>query len=269
MGEMGSRGVAALVWLSLLLGTALASAQVVPDVVITTDGGMLRGTIIESVPGDHVTLTLSTGEPRTVLWSNVEYAGPESGRPTNAVLPQAPVQTSVQPPSPGPGYASPRADTVHVQVTAEQDRISLHEVTGTAAATGWHGDHVATFQMFSFNRLCGVPCTLELPRGSHHFALSQGNGGVVPGPQMDILRDGTLSAHYVDRGPLRLGGWLTFLGTSLGGLAWMLTPIFTTDITASDDWLYGLVGGGVLMAVGEIVGLILAFQGDSAEVRFD
>ena len=57
------------------------------------------------------------------------------------------------------------------------------------------------------------------------------------------------------------------LGAIAGG-AWMVVPIFTSDF-ATDDWIVGLIGGGSVLLVSEIVGLILAFQGDGAEIRFD
>lgn len=55
-----------------------APAAIPPDVVLQKDGGMLRGTISELIPGDVVVITLSSGEQRRIAMANVEYAGPAS-----------------------------------------------------------------------------------------------------------------------------------------------------------------------------------------------
>ncbi len=252
----------------VLLGvTSLASAQNAPDVVTTRDGGMVRGTISESVPQDHVTITLTTGEVRTIPWANVEYAGPESDRPSTAPAVAPPPPRDV--PAPSPAYTAPARDpnTVRLQVLTEQSGLALHEVTGMATAAVWTGQAFGTVRAYSFHRLCGVPCTIDVPRGSHQFALSQG-GDPVPARAIDILRDGTLATHYVDRGVLRAVGWITLVVGGLAGAAWMVVPLLTTDYS-SDDWLVGLIGGAAVLSVSEIVGLILALQGDAAELRFD
>lgn len=252
----------AVLLLALTLAPAGALAQSATDVVLTRGGGLLRGQIIESAPGQQVTIQLPNGESRTVPWADVEYAGPETRRP-GAVPPPPPSLSHPTAYAPMP----PPSDAVRVQVTSEQDGLALHEVTGTATASAWTGQGMATIRAFAFRRLCGVPCALELPRGSHHLALSRG-GTEVPARPLDILRDGTLQAEYVDRSALRVAGFLAIILGAVGGGAWMIVPILTSDLS-SDDWLVGLIGGGSILVVSEIVGLILAFQGDGAELRFD
>src|SRR6188768_1348287 len=56
-------------------GAAPAPASA-PDVVRLKNGGILRGTISELVPGDYVSIVLITGEPRRVLYADVQFAGP-------------------------------------------------------------------------------------------------------------------------------------------------------------------------------------------------
>src|SRR3954471_22558833 len=47
-----------------------------PDVVRLKNGGMLRGTISELVPGGDVVLITATGEERRFAMRDVDYAGP-------------------------------------------------------------------------------------------------------------------------------------------------------------------------------------------------
>jgi hypothetical protein len=54
-----------------------------PDVVRLKNGGLLRGTISELVPGDFVSIVLITGESRKVPYADVQYAG-SSSDPANA-----------------------------------------------------------------------------------------------------------------------------------------------------------------------------------------
>src|SRR5690348_6470857 len=44
----------------------------VPDAVYLKNGGLLRGAVIESAPGDHVQIALPNGEVRYLPWAEVE-----------------------------------------------------------------------------------------------------------------------------------------------------------------------------------------------------
>src|SRR5690242_20290879 len=59
-----------------------------PDSVYLKEGGLLRGAIVESVPNDHVTIALPTGEVRRVPWDVVERV--ETGTAKAAPAPVAP-----------------------------------------------------------------------------------------------------------------------------------------------------------------------------------
>jgi hypothetical protein len=65
-----------LVALVLLVDTSRASAQeALPDVVETHDGGMLRGLIVERVPGQYVVIRTAGGDLRRIEEANVRFAG--------------------------------------------------------------------------------------------------------------------------------------------------------------------------------------------------
>lgn len=54
------------------------------DVVRLRNGGVLRGTIAELIPGDRVVIVTAAGDRRELPMSEVTYAGPVDGSPTVA-----------------------------------------------------------------------------------------------------------------------------------------------------------------------------------------
>ena len=69
---------------TVLTTAALAQAQVPPDVVRLRGGGLVRGTIIEHLPGGPVHIQLVTGEERRIEADQVEWAGPATEMPSSA-----------------------------------------------------------------------------------------------------------------------------------------------------------------------------------------
>jgi hypothetical protein len=67
-------------------GAAVAPAG--DDVVYLRDGGMIRGTILEILPNDHVTLQLANGQTAMVEWSHIARVEQRT-RPQQAPAPQA------------------------------------------------------------------------------------------------------------------------------------------------------------------------------------
>lgn len=176
--------------LTLLGGAAAAQVPIPPpsegtppDVVMSPGGGMLRGTIVESVPGQYVVIMLPTGETRRIEWPNVTYAGPASGAPQQ-------VQTQTRP-SYGAaaqlGTTAPQfqpstpAGGVHVRFESPQPGITFHRVTGTATATAWGSGHAIAVRAYSFERLCTAPCELTLDPDSYHLALWSARAPRCPG----------------------------------------------------------------------------------------
>jgi hypothetical protein len=78
---------------------APAAAATAPDLVRLKNGGMLRGTIAESEPGQSVTIVLLTGETRKISAADLRYAGPANAAPP------APAQTAPAPPTAAPADA--------------------------------------------------------------------------------------------------------------------------------------------------------------------
>lgn len=93
------------------------------------DGGMLRGTIVESEPGRYVVISLPTGETRRVAWREVRYAGPAARAPHPAAAPLwSPPAT---PASVSMATLPPESAGFRVRFVSPQDGISFHRVTDT------------------------------------------------------------------------------------------------------------------------------------------
>jgi hypothetical protein len=242
-----------------------------PDIVRTQDGGMLRGTIIESVPGQYVLIQLPTGETRRVDGQYVTYAGPAAQAP-GAQPPQAPGYglpggSSPQPGVLGGGGNGLGAPGVPVRFESEEPGISFHRVTGTATAMAWGRYGASAVRAYSFERVCGAPCVLDVVPGNYHLAISRDGGQEIVANPIDIPQAGTVHARYIDRRGIRIAGWLTFIGGLAVGLPMMLVPLAQSDFS-NDDWVPWLIAGAVVTITTEIVGLIMAFQGDGADLQF-
>lgn len=241
------------------------------DLVLTRDGGMLRGTIVESVPDQYVMITLPTGESRRLEWSAIRYAGPAAGAPQ----PSAPPTSSLPAPAAIP---TPPAEPsgMHVRFTSPQEGIRFHRVTGSVnlPAVGvlpdegffstWNRGH-------SFEPLCTAPCDMTMEPGEYELALSRGTGPavVVPG-LVHVVRNGTVTGEYLDRSDLRIAGAVTAGVGGAGGLAVMFMPLALLGTGSTNIDIVGwIVSGTVITCVSLIVGLVLGLQGDGAIVRFD
>jgi hypothetical protein len=116
-----------------------SGASVAPagdDAVYLKNGGMIRGTILEILPNDHVTLQLATGQTAMVEWSQVLRVE-QHGR---APPPQAPAK---------------RTAFVHI----ESDRpVRLEAVEGRK----------------SYRFVCTSPCDMEVDLGEHYRIAGDG-----------------------------------------------------------------------------------------------
>jgi len=242
-------GAMAMVMVFWVLPSA-ALAQTPPDVLYLEGGGMVRGTIVENVPGDHVTIQLATGEVRTFASAQVVRVAMGEGTP-----PPPPAAIIVAPP-PDPG--------VSVHVTASSPDLILHRLTGTASVTVWTNNGVGSAAIDQFEPICGAPCDTHLPAGTYTFGISSGGGTPrrAGHPPFRVDREMSLEMEYESREGIRIGGWVIFgLGTAAFlGLA--LAPLATgsTDLTF-------LLAGGIVYSVTLIPFFIMAFMNDHADVN--
>ncbi len=265
----------------VLASAPQAMAQTVPpDLVQLANGGMLRGTIVENLPGDHVTIQLATGEMRTLPSAEVRFAGPASAAPSASateIVPPAPSASLATPmtrpilaqPGPVPRMGGPvmaMGPSVRVHVEATSPDLTLQQVTGTGTAIVSTGRSFTTIMVDNFAPLCTAPCDIELPAHTYVLGVSQGQGGARRGDHnlFTVDHDMSLELEYESREAVRIVGWLTFIGGALAGAGIMLGGILSN---ASSDFVTWLVAGAVVLAVSEIVGLALAFLNDHADIR--
>jgi hypothetical protein len=120
-----------------LLLAAPARAEAPLDTVYLVGGGLVRGTLAESVPNDHVTIVLITGEVRRVPWSEIVRIEAGGASPSPA-------------PAPAPAPAPPmRGPTVTVHITS---RVPVLLDRRPAGSDTWVP-------------ACASPCDAELPIG--------------------------------------------------------------------------------------------------------
>ncbi len=235
-----------------------------PDVVLTNDGGMLRGTIVRSQPGRSVQIQLPTGETTEVPWANVRFAGPANEAPA-----VAPPTTAPPPPSTitaSPGISVDGGREVRIEFASDQ-RLTLHNVgataTGSASVTGsWIRVNARSDR---WDRLCSAPCELHIQPGDYRFGVSIDGRGPFPGGLVHIARPGRLYGHYVDHSGLRAGGWAVFLaGGLLGGGA-----IFAAAWLIFGAFWEGVIAGGANLLLGVLVGAPMMAAGNGVVFRFE
>jgi hypothetical protein len=249
----GAWAIAVGVWLA----AAAAWAQTPPDVVELRNGGMVRGTLVENIPGDHVTIQLSTGEIRSFPASEVVRVGP--GPMTPVMVPE-PLYAE-------PVVAAPARPTVNVRVVGASEELSLHRLTGTASVSVWTGRGVGTAAIDQFAIICGAPCEQSVEPGSYTLGVSEGNGMARRADHSiwHIDHDTTLELEYENREGIRIGGWVIFGVASVGYALGATLPLLSSGSTDSFlDIL--LISTGVYIAVCIPV-LIMVALNDHADIR--
>lgn len=186
--EAPARRAARAAWILLAsLGWSAPSLAQTVETLHLRGGGFLRGTVVEWVPGDHVTILLANGQNRNVPWAQVD---PDSPPPTAAAAPasssvrpvpaasqslaervEAPAGAAVRPFSePGGRYAR-----FEVSVVPEDTEIRVRPAN----------------EELDSARVCEGHCTVELPADRLWiFSASRGFGGSFLGYGSHEVRTG-------------------------------------------------------------------------------
>jgi len=183
------------------------------DIVRLRSGGIVRGTIVESVPGDAVKIQLVTGEVRMIPYGETTYAGPD--------VPPVPVATHVE-------YAPPpRASARHMRSPGAL-------VGGIAAVVlGQLGLAVTVFGLAEESR-CEFQRDSEFRRDSAF--------------RRDSEFPGTSRTTDCTQGGLVAGGLVAFLALTAGGVGLIVygaKRVPSTDTAVRFvPWTQGTNGGG-------------------------
>lgn len=246
----------ATILVTLLALTRPSSAQttsIPPDLVNLRNGGMLRGTIAELVPDDHVTIVLATGETRTIPAAEIAYAGPASSAPQPPSAPP-PVVPAAAPVTAAPPAAG--APTRHRLVLEANVRdVTFHLIAGPPG-------------LQRMRRLCTAPCEGALLAGTHEIALSvPGRAPIRSSAPVLIRAPSTLRGTYRSRAGVRsLGAGVAALG-ALGVVVTLAAYLSNQDELSDEAAAPLLVGGFVGSLVPIAVGLALVGTRDRADVE--
>ncbi len=200
--------------------------------------------------------------------------------------PSTPVPTAPPPPPPPPYQASPfqapppqpftpPGQAEAIQFEPESPDVALLTRSGVVPVSRltrfrrtWYYERGL---VAGYAPLCDGPCTVALPRGEHHLALSKGGGHAVPAPPVFVDRPSTLHAEFADRSGVRAAGVVVGVAGIVGGIVMFAEAVGTRQVCdpsgcyEADRVNGGLVAGGVVtILVGSIVGSILALQPDRA-----
>ncbi len=191
--------------------------------------------------------------PPSYLLGDVAPAAPAGEPPTNAA--QAPTEVRFEP-------DEPDVALLRLNAAAPVERVAINDYERWYALYG---------------PLCQGPCTTQLGRGAHRFALAKG-GRIVPvrGP---VVIDGpaTLHADYIDRSALRATGLVLGVAGAVGGFVLIIASAQSravcdvNGICVSNGTTNGalLATGVSVLVVTAVVGSILTFQGDGARISVE
>jgi hypothetical protein len=228
----------------------VSGPQVGPDTVVLKDGGMIKGTLTEILPGDHATMQLATGQTATIRWDvigHIERNGaPLQTAPPATAKPAAPAAAA---PAPGPQGAA------YVHIDADSD-IRIERQIGAQ----WVG-------------MCNAPCDRDLPldsnyriagngvRNSHAFKLSASR----PGDRIIIAVNPASKGGFVGGIILASIGAPVFL---LGGFVLLIVAAVDASTTHADTGGAKAVGWTMfgLGAAGIISGIVLIGNNSSTGV---
>jgi hypothetical protein len=254
--------LAGLLMASMLVAShpAVARADATPvrvgdRIVSLRDGSIYRGTLVELVVGDHVTIKLATGEVKRFEWSAVKE--------TNEALAEPPA-----PPAAG-SDGGPRAVTadgtpiaslppedqaVSIEVSADRPGAKLYRLPKPDAAG-------RNLDSDTWELVCAAPCKTKVDR---RFPYAVAGSNVVSSDPFVI--PARVSSVHVDASvasrSTKITGWVMFgiaAPFAVGGLVLATTAKGQTD-TIVEGVALGLTGLGF-----SVLGLVLASKGTSLD----
>jgi hypothetical protein len=182
---------------------AAAPTASTADVVQLKNGGMVRGRILEVLPGDSVTVsTAATGETRRFAWA--ELTSIEQGG-TRTEVSVVSAHEAV--------HAKPGAPRLHIELTRPVD-LKLFEVAGEV-----HSFIMGPFSADAIRPVCVAPCDLVVDG-------SRGQSFFFDGKRVTKSKEFSLSEHSGDvvarvrpGRPGLLGGGIAVMSLGVAGLS--------------------------------------------------
>jgi hypothetical protein len=228
-----TRWLAGAIIANVFFAASLARADA-DEIVVLHDGSRFRGTLVELVANDHVTIKLATGEVRRFAWADVEK--------TEEVTTTPPPQQPVTP------------QGVFVELAAPPGALLQHR-TGTVAAHGRMGEAAI------WSDACTAPCQMEVPGGVYRVGGPSFRGtSEINLPTSGRVRvDAQLGSASATLGGSLLaifGGALLGVGVIYGVLGTVFATTGTTPASKDLGVTFAAVGG-----ISGAVGLVLLIPG--------
>jgi hypothetical protein len=230
---------------------------------------MVRGTIVEIVPNESVTILLVNGSTRTFRYADTVYVGPAASEPASAPAP--PMAAQPTPPAPPAAHANTAAQ---VRLEGVEPGLTFHHQTSSVqvdASWGWNG-----VEGRGYDRLCTAPCSASIPPGSHRFALTRLSSPRVAESDDDIpVKNGDIvQGRYESRLGTRIAGYILMPASIVTGIALIGAGALgsrKTECSAggncveTPDVKIGLMATGLaIIPIGSLIGILLMRAKDSA-----
>lgn len=210
------------------------------EAVYLKDGGMLRGTFIEIIPNDHVTIALANGQTARVDWSLVARIerGAGGAPPTAGGAPPGskPVKTAMvhiesERPVRLEAQTGPKAFNFVCASPCDKelDLDALYRITG---------DGVRTSRPFSIEAQAGQRIVIEVDPGSKGAFV----GGIIlvsVSPVVSLIGLVVWAVNAVDGSD---GGRTAGVGIAIGGLVGLTAGIIMLATNASTKQTQSVVG---------------------------
>jgi hypothetical protein len=244
-----------------------AAVTASPDVIYLKGGGMLRGTLVDAIPGSRARIQLATGEIASVPWEQIDHIG------------QAPGQD--QPPPPPRKPPTPRAPTQPAPTPAAvQGSVKVH-VEGAEGAQLQYGETGHD----DWKSVCDLPCDASVPAGGHYRVVGD---DIRPTPDFELkagagehenIHVKAASKTWSTLGAIAAGGGgiAAYIGFVIGVTASSTpdtsqTPTSARDAAMQSDQRGTATAGWVTCAIGlgaVIGGLIVVFSNTKTTVAQD
>ena len=202
--------------------------------IVLKGGAKYRGTLVEEVPNDHVTIQLATGEVKRFAWADINRGG------------DAPAPPLPPPSEPGP--------VVHI-VGGSSD-VVLERMVGKIEGTGYRAKHFAV--------VCTAPCDRVVASGGGYRVTGEAFGKT----SAFALGAGGETRIEIDPGDrttrnIAFGSALALIAVGSG-----LAVYAGTAMDKDDKARNTVLGIACVALVGSIVGFIVAAR-NGPTVRVD
>lgn len=191
-----------------LRGPTEASAAA-SDVVNLKNGGMIRGQIVEVLPGDALTIVSSAdGTHKRFAWAELVSYEREGVTTQVSTGPAVAAVPYVAPEHVQPGPGMPR---LHIELTRPAD-LKLYAVTGEITMTNFR---TGSSTGITYSPICAAPCDRVIDGRAGQSFFFNGDGVLKSGKFTLAEHSGDLVARVQPGRPARRVGGI--IGMALGG----------------------------------------------------